>query len=159
MSARTNTTEATPAPAAVARSTREGEIRTLRLAVALYLVVFTIKLGAYVATGVMALLAEAFHIHIDPARERPVVAHDALTAAPSTAAPIFLRAPWVPHASSPAVGDTQAGSSCAPSSTSPRLRASAWDAGAPALPAASIIVIRHDRATKGRPFEGAPWRQ
>jgi hypothetical protein len=40
-------------------------------------VVVTIKLGAYLATGVMALLAEALHIHIDPARERPVVAHDA----------------------------------------------------------------------------------
>jgi hypothetical protein len=33
------------------------------------------------------------------------------------------------------------------------------DAVARALPAASIIVIRQDRATKGRPFGGAPWRQ
>jgi divalent metal cation (Fe/Co/Zn/Cd) transporter len=47
-----------PAEAAAAR---ERETRALRLAVILYLVVFTIKLAAYLITGVMALFAEAMH--------------------------------------------------------------------------------------------------
>lgn len=38
-----------------------GEIRALKLAVVLYAVVFALKMGAYLATGVMALLAEGLH--------------------------------------------------------------------------------------------------
>ncbi|HET6952955.1 MAG TPA: cation diffusion facilitator family transporter [Acidimicrobiales bacterium] len=54
------TTEA-PVPPAAAASTGGREIRALKLAVALYVVVFAIKLGAYLVTGVMALFAEALH--------------------------------------------------------------------------------------------------
>ena len=39
----------------------ERELRTLKLSVALYLIVFVLKLGAYYVTGVMALLAEGLH--------------------------------------------------------------------------------------------------
>lgn len=55
----TNTTEATLDGPAAADSTREREVRTLRLAVLLCLVVFALKLTAYLITGVMALFAEA----------------------------------------------------------------------------------------------------
>lgn len=58
---RTNTIEAPSPPAAAAASAREREIRALRLAVVLYVVVFAVKLGAYLVTGVMALFAEALH--------------------------------------------------------------------------------------------------
>jgi ferrous-iron efflux pump FieF len=44
-----------------ADAARERETRALRLAVLLYLVVLTIKLAAYLITGVMALFAEAMH--------------------------------------------------------------------------------------------------
>jgi cation diffusion facilitator family transporter len=37
------------------------ELRALKLAVVLYILVFVLKLGAYFITGVMALLAEALH--------------------------------------------------------------------------------------------------
>lgn len=40
---------------------REQELRALRLAVALYLVMFAVKFAAYLITGVMALFAEALH--------------------------------------------------------------------------------------------------
>lgn len=46
---------------AEARAERERETRALRLAVLLYLLVFAIKLAAYLITGVMALFAEAMH--------------------------------------------------------------------------------------------------
>lgn len=38
-----------------------AELRTLKLAVGLYVLVFALKLAVYFATGVMALLAEALH--------------------------------------------------------------------------------------------------
>lgn len=38
-----------------------GELRALKLALALYTVIFLLKVGAYLVTGVMALLAEALH--------------------------------------------------------------------------------------------------
>lgn len=41
--------------------TQFGELRGLVLAVATYALIFALKLGAYVATGVMVLLAEALH--------------------------------------------------------------------------------------------------
>lgn len=44
-----------------ALAARERETRALRLAVLLYLVVFAIKLAAYLITDVMALFAEAMH--------------------------------------------------------------------------------------------------
>lgn len=50
-----------PSPQTAATTSREGEIRALRLAVALYVVVFAVKLGAYLMTGVMALFAESLH--------------------------------------------------------------------------------------------------
>ncbi len=37
------------------------ELRALRLALALYIAIFVLKLGVYFATGLMALLAEALH--------------------------------------------------------------------------------------------------
>ena len=40
---------------------RRGEVAALRTAVAMYLLVFGLKLGVYLATGVLALLAEALH--------------------------------------------------------------------------------------------------
>ena len=43
------------------RGGREEELGALRLAVALYVVVFALKLGVYFVTGAMALLAEALH--------------------------------------------------------------------------------------------------
>jgi divalent metal cation (Fe/Co/Zn/Cd) transporter len=51
------TREATPGEGAE----KVRELRTLKWTVALYIFVFTIKLGAYMVTGVIALLAEAFH--------------------------------------------------------------------------------------------------
>lgn len=51
-SVRTNTTESTLDEPAAAGSTPEREVRTLRLAVLLYLVVFALKLTAYLITGV-----------------------------------------------------------------------------------------------------------
>jgi Co/Zn/Cd efflux system component len=38
-----------------------GETRALTLALALYVVVFALKLGAYFVSGVVAVLAEALH--------------------------------------------------------------------------------------------------
>lgn len=46
---------------AEASAAREREVRALRLAVVLYLVVFAIKVAAYLITGVMAMFAEAMH--------------------------------------------------------------------------------------------------
>ncbi|HEU5314597.1 MAG TPA: cation diffusion facilitator family transporter [Chloroflexota bacterium] len=40
---------------------KRGELRALWLAVGMYVLVFALKLGAYLATGVLALLAEALH--------------------------------------------------------------------------------------------------
>jgi cation diffusion facilitator family transporter len=39
----------------------DGELRSLRLAVALYVAVLVVKVAAYLVTGVLALLAEAMH--------------------------------------------------------------------------------------------------
>jgi hypothetical protein len=52
----------------MAASESTTDIGAVKLAVGLYLVLFAIKLAAYVATGVMALLAESFHIR----QSRPV---------------------------------------------------------------------------------------
>jgi cation diffusion facilitator family transporter len=46
---------------APARADHEGEIRALKLSVALYALVFGLKLAAYFYSGVMALLAEGLH--------------------------------------------------------------------------------------------------
>jgi cation diffusion facilitator family transporter len=42
-------------------SKKSGEMRALKLALALYILIFALKLGVYFQTGVMALLAEALH--------------------------------------------------------------------------------------------------
>jgi cation diffusion facilitator family transporter len=47
------------APSPAIRGT--SEIRALKLAVAVYLVVFVLKIAVFLVTGVMALFAEAFH--------------------------------------------------------------------------------------------------
>lgn len=42
-------------------TSQEGETRALKLTLAVYLLVFALKLAVYLVTGVMALLAEALH--------------------------------------------------------------------------------------------------
>ncbi len=42
-------------------TSQEGEARALKLTLAVYLLVFALKLAVYFVTGVMALLAEALH--------------------------------------------------------------------------------------------------
>ncbi|NIN94530.1 MAG: hypothetical protein GTO49_06065, partial [Anaerolineae bacterium] len=44
------------------KATQEsGELRTLKLAVGLYVFTFALKLAIYFVTGVMAMLAQAMH--------------------------------------------------------------------------------------------------
>ena len=63
----TSTSRRAVATASPDTSARTAEAKTLRLAVLMYLVVFTVKLITYLATGVMALFAEA--LLIVPQRE------------------------------------------------------------------------------------------
>lgn len=56
-----STTEAATLERREVPAAREQELRSLRLAVLLYVTVLIVKLAAYAVTGVMAVLAEAMH--------------------------------------------------------------------------------------------------